>query len=89
MKKFLILSSNNIDFHLSFFDLDFDNFMFLMNQLLKKRTLSDFDREYYKKIIQLRKNEFQEKRRKQKESYQNFKKKKNSQVSLDFSFENL
>ena len=54
---------------LEFFDLDFDNCMFLTNELLKKRALSDFDREYYKKIIQLRKNVFLEKKRKRKESF--------------------
>ena len=60
------------------FDMDFDNCLYLTNELLKKRELDQKDREYYRKLRELRKNEFENKKRKQRESFQRYKLKKES-----------
>ena len=58
--------------------IDFDNCLYLTNELLKRRELSENDREYYLKLRELKKIEFRKKKTKQKESTENYKKRKKS-----------
>ena len=72
---------------LDLLDMDFDNCLFLTNELLKKRVLSEFDRLYYLKLIESRKKSFRGKKRKRKESYDRYREKKDSISSFEIALD--
>ena len=62
-------------------EMDFDLCVYLTNELIKRRELTSEDRTFYKQLKKFQKSQFQEKRRKQKEATERYKKKKTSLYS--------